>query len=218
MFGWICVDGLPGAESIDQHLRAAYSAKQVFEIGAFAARIHSIGDDQDRPFIVPAGANLVDSLLQRIVENRAATDVQRVHSARELLPVAREILLDNGLPGKRHQENIVLGMDVVDEAIHSFRCGAHLRRHAAAGVEKDSHAYGNIVILGEMGNLLRDTVFQDGEIVGGKPGNKLSFSVRDGSDDTDQPHIDSQLSRCLCSHGENGEQDGRDENCALHSF
>ena len=61
---------------------------------------------------------------------------------------------------KRHQKDIVVCVNVVEEALNRTGCCTHFVRHAAARIEKNSDADGQIAILREVRDLLRDTVFR----------------------------------------------------------
>src|SRR5687768_12336734 len=114
-------------------------------------------------------------LCEPVVKKGAASNTKRRERFRESSSIAREILFDDDISRERHEKNVVVGVNVVQEALDGGRCRTHLAGHAAAGIEQNSDAYRYITILREMRDLLGDTVFQDSEVFGLEIGDKLAL-------------------------------------------
>src|SRR5262245_23219551 len=88
-----------------------------------------------------------------------------MQSLRQLLAIVGEVLLELGAGGKRHQKNVVVGMDGADEPVDRAHGRLELVDHTPAGVEQNPYADGNAIVLTEMRNLLGDAVFFNHKII-----------------------------------------------------
>src|SRR5262249_6704833 len=112
---------------------------------------------------------------------------------RELLTVIRKVLPQYGPAGERNKEDFVILLNSAAESLDSFNGRANLSIHAAAGVQQNPDTHRHVLILAEVCNLLRLSVFLENEIVGGKVRNVAAASVGARRYTVHQPNIHSDL-------------------------
>src|SRR5262249_31712188 len=98
-------------------------------------------------------------------------------------------------------------MDASTEPFNSLDCRANPPVHAAAGVEQYTDADRHVLVLAEMGDLLRFSILFDNEIVCRKTRNQSAASIADGCNDVDQTDIDSNLRCHDCCDRDDRDQD-----------
>ena len=118
---------------------------------------------------------------------------------------------------RRELQNAHLVLRVQDGLREVTRCGrflAHVFSHAAAGVdgEGEIERHGRLAI--EDGDLLRATVFEDGEVVFRQPTDDGAVAISDVDEDVDEVDLDMKRGDRFVL-GADGE--GREEPCAGES-
>jgi hypothetical protein len=141
----------------------------------------------------------LESISQGVVQGGTTSHPQLPQGLREFVAIAGEILAKNGLVRKSHEKDFIVLVNLADESIHGIDSGSNLPFHAAAGIQDDANAYGNVLVLAEVRNFLGNAVFLDNKIFGAQVSNVMAVTVRYGRNDIHKPDVNAHLRGHECS-------------------
>jgi hypothetical protein len=157
-------------ETDDEHLGVAFpdllydlfvTVKGVF--------ILTVGEQENDLFRLVSLPSFFDGKVEGVVERRPALDHDVGDGVADVLDVVGEVFDQLDLMVETDEEKLVLGMAQGEKEIDRLLHQAHLVPHTAAGVEDDTDGRGDLG-LHEAGDLLFDSVLEDGEVLLGQTG------------------------------------------------
>src|SRR5258708_7902071 len=144
-----------------------------------AHRVHAGRDQDDRLALRRPRRDALDGLLGCVEEGGGARGLEHVQHAAEAVAVGGEVLHDVDVVVEEEDEDLVFGLEQVDEVTEGVLHLADLVLHARADVEGERDAQ-RPSVAAEAGDLLLAAVLRDLEVLPSEPHDRVSPLVEDG--------------------------------------